>query len=80
MLGVPIEAIDFDYRMSEEELLPEKPARMAEITSIGLSEEFATCPAGVTNPSFYSSSFGPFLYVENMLMLSYSGLRPWTPI
>lgn len=31
--------------MSEEELLPEKESRMAEISSIGLTEEFASCPA-----------------------------------
>ncbi len=31
--------------MSEEELLPEKEARMEEIRSIGLTEEFAGCPA-----------------------------------
>jgi protein-tyrosine phosphatase len=70
LLDVPVEAIDFDYRMSEEEyalpylsilylhkrecsianttsrLRPEHAARMAEISSIGLTEEFALCPAG----------------------------------
>ncbi len=35
--------------LSEPELLPEKEARMREIRSIGLTEEFATCPPDWTN-------------------------------
>jgi len=45
LLEIPIKAIEHDYIMSEEELLPEKEARMEEIRSIGLTEEFAGCPA-----------------------------------
>ncbi|KAG4428047.1 hypothetical protein IFR05_016468, partial [Cadophora sp. M221] len=44
ILKVPLEAIGRDYVMSERELESEKEARMVEIRSIGLSEEFATCP------------------------------------
>jgi protein-tyrosine phosphatase len=42
---VPIPAITADYCASEEELLPERESRMVEIRSIGLTEEFAGCPA-----------------------------------
>ena len=45
LLDVPLKAISHDYCMSEGELLPEKESRMKEIRSIGLSEEFAGCPA-----------------------------------
>ncbi|KAH6688233.1 tyrosine/serine protein phosphatase-like protein [Leptodontidium sp. MPI-SDFR-AT-0119] len=45
ILKVPLDAIGHDYVMSERELDSEKEARMVEIRSIGLSEEFATCPA-----------------------------------
>jgi hypothetical protein len=44
LLEIPLSAITNDYCMSEEELLPEKESRMAEIQSIGLTEEFARCP------------------------------------
>lgn len=44
LLGVPVKAITYDYRMSEDELLPEKELRMKEIRSIGLDEHFASCP------------------------------------
>ncbi|KAK3378040.1 tyrosine/serine protein phosphatase [Podospora didyma] len=40
ILGVPTEAIDFDYRLTDEALLPEKEARLAEIKEIGLPAEF----------------------------------------
>lgn len=33
-----------DYTMSEEELQPEMEARIVEIKSIGLTEDFARCP------------------------------------
>ena len=44
LLGVDVEAVDEDYRVSEPELAPEKEDRMKEISSIGLSEQFAVCP------------------------------------
>jgi protein-tyrosine phosphatase len=44
LLDIPLSAITDDYCMSEEELLPEKENRMVEILSIGLTEEFASCP------------------------------------
>ena len=44
LLDLPIPAISNDYISSEEELLPEKESRMKEITSIGLTEDFAGCP------------------------------------
>jgi len=45
LLGVKVNAITEDYVMSEEELLPERESRMKEIKSIGLTEDFAGCPA-----------------------------------
>lgn len=44
LLNIPVEAITNDYVMSEEALLPERAARMKEIESIGLTEDFAGCP------------------------------------
>jgi protein tyrosine/serine phosphatase len=41
IIGVPLEAIDHDYRLSDRELAPEKESRLAEIREIGLTEEFA---------------------------------------
>jgi protein tyrosine/serine phosphatase len=41
-LGVSLEAIDFDYQLSEEALLPEKESRLAEIREIGLTQEFGS--------------------------------------
>ena len=43
---VPEQAITADYRASERELVPERESRMKEIRSLGLTEEFASCPAG----------------------------------
>ena len=44
LLDVPIEAITYDYTLSETELEPEMEARLAEIREINLSEEFAKTP------------------------------------
>jgi protein-tyrosine phosphatase len=44
LLEVPLEAITYDYRLSEDELLPEREARVKEMATIGLTEEFAGCP------------------------------------
>ncbi|KAK0727246.1 tyrosine/serine protein phosphatase [Lasiosphaeria miniovina] len=41
ILGIPQAAIDFDYRLTDEALLPEKTSRLAEISEIGLPAEFA---------------------------------------
>lgn len=43
LLDIPIHAISDDYCRSEAELLPERESRLAEIKSIGLSEDFAGC-------------------------------------
>lgn len=40
IIGVPQEAVDFDYQLSDKELEPEKESRLAEIREIGLSDEF----------------------------------------
>jgi protein tyrosine/serine phosphatase len=40
IIGVPPEAIDYDYQLSDKELQPEKASRLAEIREIGLTEEF----------------------------------------
>lgn len=47
LLKIDVEAIEKDYLLSEPELEPEKPARIKEIASIGLSEQFACCPPEV---------------------------------
>jgi protein-tyrosine phosphatase len=47
LLAVDDAIIDDDYRLSESELAPEKEERMKEISSIGLSEQFAVCPPDV---------------------------------
>ena len=44
LLEMPLDAITNDYMMSEEELQPEMEARLIEIKSIGLTEDFARCP------------------------------------
>ncbi|KAI9046544.1 hypothetical protein LZ554_009290 [Drepanopeziza brunnea f. sp. 'monogermtubi'] len=45
LLEIPLDAITHDYVLSEKELRPEREARVREVASIGLSEEFAACPA-----------------------------------
>ncbi|KAK5654833.1 hypothetical protein OQA88_6869 [Cercophora sp. LCS_1] len=40
ILGIPPDAIDYDYRLSDEALLPEKEARLAEIREIGLTDDW----------------------------------------
>ena len=47
LLDVDDAVIDKDYRLSESELAPEREARLKELGSIGLTEQFAVCPAGV---------------------------------
>lgn len=44
LLEVPVPAITHDYILSEAALLPEREARMKEISEIGLTEDFAGCP------------------------------------
>lgn len=44
LLEVPLEAISYDYTMSENELLPMREKMLEEIHEIGLSDEFAGCP------------------------------------
>jgi protein-tyrosine phosphatase len=44
LLEIPLDAISNDYVLSEDELQPEMEARLVEIKSIGLTEEFARCP------------------------------------
>ena len=44
LLGVPLEAIEYDYLRSEPELLPERGSRLEEIHAIGLTDDFAGCP------------------------------------
>jgi protein-tyrosine phosphatase len=45
ILQVPVDAITHDYLLSEDGLATEREARLEEIASIGLGEEFAGCPA-----------------------------------
>ncbi|KAE8442440.1 hypothetical protein EG329_003341 [Mollisiaceae sp. DMI_Dod_QoI] len=45
LLHIPSEAISHDYLLSEPALLPERAERMKEISSIGLTEDFAGCPS-----------------------------------
>jgi protein-tyrosine phosphatase len=44
LLDVPLDAITYDYCLSESELLPEQKSRLREIKEIGLTEEFANAP------------------------------------
>lgn len=39
-LGVPVSAIDFDYQLSDEALVPERESRLKEIREIGLTDDF----------------------------------------
>lgn len=45
LMGVSIDAIEHDYRLSESELQPEREEKLAELRSIGLPDSFADCPA-----------------------------------
>jgi protein-tyrosine phosphatase len=47
LLNVDISAIDKDYMLSGPELEAERPGRIKEIQSIGLSEQFALCAPNV---------------------------------
>jgi protein-tyrosine phosphatase len=47
LLKVDLDTIEKDYLLSESELEAERPARIKEISSIGLSEQFALCPPGL---------------------------------
>jgi protein-tyrosine phosphatase len=44
ILGVPLDAIKYDYLLSENGLILEREFRLAEIRSMGLSDDFAECP------------------------------------
>lgn len=44
LLAVDENVMDSDYRLSESELEPEMEERIKEISSIGLSKQFAVCP------------------------------------
>ena len=44
LCGVPLEAVEADYRLSERELAPEREEKVREVGSIGLPEVFADCP------------------------------------
>ena len=45
LLNIPLEAIQYDYLLSEPELLPERESRLREIHAIGLTDDFAGCPS-----------------------------------
>lgn len=44
LLEVPLEAVTYDYCLSENELLPERESRLAEMREMGFSEDFALTP------------------------------------
>ncbi|KAL9096102.1 MAG: hypothetical protein Q9165_001625 [Trypethelium subeluteriae] len=44
LLRVPLEAIEYDYLLSEPELLPERESKLEDIRAIGLTDDFAGCP------------------------------------
>lgn len=44
LLGVDREIIKADYLLSQSELASERPAKLREVRSIGLPDEFADCP------------------------------------
>lgn len=41
ILGIPIEAIEYDYFLTDEAIAHEREVRLAEIGEIGLTEEWA---------------------------------------
>lgn len=43
---VPVEAIEYDYELTDEKLVEERGERMAEIREMGLSEEFGRTVKG----------------------------------
>ncbi|KAF2242535.1 hypothetical protein BU26DRAFT_466879, partial [Trematosphaeria pertusa] len=47
LLEVHVDIVNEDYLLSEPELEAERPGRVKEIQSIGLSEQFALCPPDV---------------------------------
>lgn len=47
VLGVSVEAIDYDYRLSDEALAPEREARLREIREIGLTDDFGSTAEGL---------------------------------
>ncbi|ETN38785.1 uncharacterized protein HMPREF1541_06823 [Cyphellophora europaea CBS 101466] len=60
LCGVDLSAITADYVKSEAELEPEKEERMKEISSIGLDETFAQCPANFCSDikEYLSTKYG----------------------
>ncbi|QSZ29348.1 hypothetical protein DSL72_003862 [Monilinia vaccinii-corymbosi] len=66
ILEIPLEAVSHDYLMSEEKLLPERESRLEEIHEIGLSDDFAGCPANFIEKTYeyLEKSYGG---VENYL-------------
>ncbi len=46
-MGVPLKAIDFDYHLSNDALLPEKESRLVEIREIGLTDDFGETAEGL---------------------------------
>lgn len=44
--AVPLDAIEYDYELSDEKLVEERDARMAEIREMGLSDEFGRTAKG----------------------------------
>ena len=45
ILGIPANAITHDYRLSDEGLVSEREARLAEMREIGLTEEWGNTAA-----------------------------------
>jgi len=48
LVQIQDDIIEEDYLLSESELATEKESRLKEISAIGLSEQFAVCPPGLT--------------------------------
>lgn len=44
--GVPVDAIEYDYELSDEKLVEERGDRLAEIREMGLSDEFGRTVTG----------------------------------
>lgn len=60
---VPEDVISDDYVKSESELVAELEERMKEIRALGLSEDYARCPAGFTSA------------IKSQLDLKYGGVN-----
>lgn len=66
LLKIDMEVVKRDYELSESELASEMEERLHEISAIGLSRQFALCPADLV-PSVYSHILNKYSSIEHYL-------------